>query len=92
MNGPTREGAFLERFLALREGHHRGACAGRRYAVTVARSADGRRHRLWAEELGGPDRVSLNLFVLGDGRAALRPCEMPEAKVIDFVLGYRPDP
>ena len=83
--------AFLERFLALRQGHHRGAFEGRRYAVTVARSADGRRHRLWAEELGGADRVSLNLFLLDGGRALLKPCEMPEAKVVGFVLGYRPD-
>ena len=91
MNESPRTDVFVERFLALPEGHHRGACDGRRYALTVARSADGRRHRLWAEELGGPDRVSLNLFLLCDGRALLKPCEMPEAKVIAFVLGYRPD-
>ena len=83
--------AFLERFLALPEGHGRGRYAGRRYATAVARSADGRRHRLFAEELGGADRVSLNLFLTEGGRVLLRPCEMPESKVVDFVLGYRPD-
>ncbi len=43
-----------------------------------------------AEELGGGDYVSLNLYRTGRG-ARLRPCEMTEAKVVDFVLGLRPD-
>lgn len=39
-----------------------------------------------AEELGGDDYISLNLYLPRSG-ALLRPCEMPEQKVIDFVLG-----
>ena len=82
---------FLSRFLALPTGYGRGEYAGRRYGVTIGRSSDGRRHNLYAEELGGTDRVSLNLFVLTDGRLVLKPCEMPDAKVVAFVMGYRPD-
>ena len=37
-----------------------------------------------AEELGGTDYISLNLYRTKAG-ALLRPCEMPEAKVIAFV-------
>ena len=59
--------------------------------MTVARSADGRRHSLYGEELGGADRISLNLYLLSDDRPVLKPCEMPEAKVVDFVLRYEPD-
>ena len=36
------------------------------------------------EELGGTDYISLNLYRTKAG-ALLRPCEMPEAKVIAFV-------
>ncbi len=39
-----------------------------------------------AEELGGGDYVSLNLYRTSSG-ALLRPCEMPEEKVVRFVLG-----
>ena len=87
---PSRE-AFLQRFLALPAGYGRGEYEGQRYRVMIERSADGRRHWLYAEELGGTDRISLNLFLLADSRSLLKPCEMPEAKVVAFVMGYRPD-
>jgi len=42
-----------------------------------------------AEERGGGDYISLNLYRTASG-ALLRPCEMPEAKVVAFVLALRP--
>jgi hypothetical protein len=39
----------------------------------------------------GDDAVSFNLCRLSSGEGSLRPCEMPAAKVIAFVLGYGPD-
>ena len=54
------------------------------------RSDDGRRLWLWAEALGGPERVSANLYLLSDGRALLKPCEMPAETVRAFLLGYAP--
>jgi len=36
--------------------------------------------------------VSCNLYRLGPGRLALRPCEMPADVVTAFVLGVRPAP
>ena len=47
--------------------------------------------KLVAEELGGPDYISLNHYALRSG-ARLKPCEMPEAKVRAFVLNLIPDP
>ena len=45
------------------------------------------RHKyLVARELGGNDYISLNIYQLSSG-AKLKPCEMPEKKVIDFVMG-----
>ena len=43
-----------------------------------------------AEELGGGDYVSLNLYRTGTGDR-LKPCEMPAEKVVRFVLGLVPD-
>ncbi len=82
---------FLERFDALPEGYSEGRYQGRRYAATISLSSDGKRRKLYAEELGGRDHVSFNLFILETGAPLLKPCEMPAEKVIDFVCGFAPD-
>jgi hypothetical protein len=56
---------------------------GRRYGVTRTVSADGRIEKIFAEELGGADVISANLY-LGD---RFRPCEMPAEKVVSFLSG-----
>ena len=71
----------------LPTGYSMGWFLGRKYGVTVTRSADGKRVKLFARELGGQDIVSFNLYRLEDGVDALRPCEMSSEKVSDFVLG-----
>ncbi|WP_233356053.1 hypothetical protein [Henriciella aquimarina] len=58
--------------------------------MSLQRSSDGRRVKLYGEALGGADHVSFNLYVVA-GQARLKPCEMPRQKVIDFVAGFRPD-
>jgi hypothetical protein len=63
--------------------------AGRRYGVTRSVAAEGRAVSVYAEELGGQDVVSANLFLTADGQQ-LRPCEMPAAKVINFLSGLEP--
>ena len=62
-------------------GTFKGRAADRRYVVTKSSFADGRALKLVAEELGGPDYISLNWYDLGSG-PVLKPCEMPAAKVI----------
>ena len=84
--------AFLAKLDLLPVGHSEGSYAGRRYGVSLSASADGRRRWLYAEELGGADRVSCNVYLLGGGRPALRPCEMAADKVICFVLGLTNSP
>ena len=59
---------------------------GHRYGVTRTVSADGRIEKIFAEELGGTDVVSANLY-LGD---RFRPCEMPAEKVVSFLTGSVP--
>jgi hypothetical protein len=84
---------MMEQVVAALEtiapGHSEGWYEGRRWSVTRDIGGDGRRQWLWAEELGGTDRISFNLYLLASG-PALRPCEMPFEKVVAFVLGFRP--
>ena len=77
---------LLDRFPA---GWSEWAYDGRRYAVTKTLRAGGRAVSLYAEELGGTDVVSTNLY-LTSGSEELRPCEMPAAKVLAFVRGAEP--
>lgn len=81
---------FARALDRLPEGYREGSFADRRWGVTLNRSPDGRRRWLWGEELGGPGRVSANVYRLGEGLRLL-PCEMPAETVIRFVLGFRPD-
>jgi hypothetical protein len=80
---------FLARLALLPKGYSEGVYDGRRYGITLSSSADGRRRWLFGEELGGTGRISCNIYLLGAGRVALKPCEMPAAKVIHFVMGLR---
>ena len=56
----------------------------RRYGVTKSRFAEGRSWKVFAEELGGADVISANLYHTTHGEV-FRPCEMPAQKVIDFL-------
>jgi hypothetical protein len=83
--------AFLKHFDALPNGYGEGVYQNRRYGVTKTVKSNGRQAWLYAEELGGNDAISFNLYRLSMG-AKLKPCEMPETTVIAFVLGYVANP
>lgn len=69
-------------------GYFTARYAGRRYGVTNATHANGNSFKLYAEELGGADRISLNIYRPAHAdEPALRPCEMPVDKVTAFVAG-----
>ena len=82
---------FLAAFDALPFGGYGATYDGRRYRVVKASVGSARSQKLEAEELGGNDHISLNLYRLSSGHALLKPCEMPEDKVRAFVLGVAPD-
>ena len=82
---------FDAAFAKLAEGYSEGAYEGRRFGLIVRRSEDGRRNSLFARELAGTDIVSFNLYRVSSGKTSLKPCEMSAAKVVAFVLGFRPD-
>lgn len=78
--------AFLAAFDALPLGSFTGRYDGRRYHAVRQDFSNGQSQKLVAHELGGADYISLNLYRLHTG-ARLKPCEMPEEKVVRFVLG-----
>jgi hypothetical protein len=82
--------AFLDALNRLPRHYTEGLYHGRSYGTTVAEVAKGREIKLYAEELGGTDLVSFNLYRLSDGSPRLKPCEMAEEKAVDFVLSYEP--
>lgn len=67
-----------------------GTAAGKRYVTACSSFCEGRALKLVANELGGTDYISLNLYDLKRG-ARLYPCEMPAAKVIAFVRAFTPN-
>lgn len=82
---------FTRALALIPEGYSEGSFEAGRWGATVKRSPDGKRIWLYAEDLGGSDIVSFNLYLLEASGSTLKPCEMSSAKVVAFVLGYRPD-
>ena len=71
---------------ALPEGWSEVTYAGRRYGLTKITRAGGRSNSVYAEQLGGTDVVSANVYRTTSGDV-LKPCEMPAATVLDFLRG-----
>jgi hypothetical protein len=79
--------AQLQRlFERVPEGWSVVTSAGRKYAATRTVRAGGGSMSLYAEELGGTDVVSANLYLTSHGEEH-RPCEMPAGDVIAFLEG-----
>jgi len=66
------------------EGSSSGAYRGRKYALSKTTFNGGRSCKIYAEELGGRDFISLNFYRTRRGDR-IKPCEMPEEKVVDFL-------
>ena len=68
-----------------------GECKGSSYIITKTLFSGGRSIKLVAEELAGNDYISMNYYLLPSGKTLLKPCEMPEEKVVKFVLSIVPN-
>lgn len=82
---------FLSKFDTLPVGAYGGSYGGGRWRISKSQFSGGRSQKLEAEELGGDGYVSANLYRLATGHALLKPCEMPEDRVIAFVMGVDVD-
>lgn len=56
----------------------------KKYGLTRTDFNKGKSIKLYAEELGGNDFISLNYYMMTHSER-LKPCEMPQKKVIDFI-------
>lgn len=84
--------SVLDDLTRFPEGWSLATHRGVRWGVTIARDAGGGHVRLYAEELGGTGVVSANVYVTTAREVHLRPCEMPEADVRDFLTHAVPLP
>jgi hypothetical protein len=76
---------FYTNLLLLPNGAYDVHYLGKRYLLRKERLLDGKLFKIYAEELGGNDIVSGNYYTtIKEG--LLKPCEMSDKKVIDFVL------
>ena len=86
----TPPGAVVARIDSLPPGSCHGLAGSRRYLLSKSAFAGGRAVKIVAEEQGGSDYISCNLYRLARG-PRLYPCEMPAEKVVAFLLAFRPE-
>ncbi len=81
----TQSSIFRTKLLELPLGSFCILYKNKRYITTIQIYSNNKIIKLYAEELGGNDIVSGNYFTTIKG-GLLKPCEMSDAKVIDFVV------
>lgn len=76
---------FNEKILSLKDGSYDVYFNTNRYLLSKQSMLDGKLIKLYAQELGGNDYISLNYYpYIGNG--LLKPCEMPVEKVVNFIV------
>ena len=79
------ETEFYQKLLALPEGANNVIYQGKRYLLCKETLLQEKLIKLYAEDLGGNNIVSGNYYpTIKTG--TLKPCEMSDRKVIDFVI------
>ena len=82
------ETEFYVKLLALPNGANDVLYNGKRYLLRKETLLNGKLIKVYAEELGNTDVVSGNYYpTMKSGM--LKPCEMSDEKVIDFILNSK---
>jgi hypothetical protein len=76
---------FYTKLLSLQEGAQTILYRHRKYLLIKGTLLEGKLIKIYAYELGGNDVVSGNYYT-SIKNGTLKPCEMSDKKVIDFVL------
>ena len=79
---------FHNKILQIDDGAYDVIAYEKRYLLRKETRLEGKLIKLYAEELGGNDFISLNYYPQLQG-GLLKPCEMPQKKVIQFILELR---
>jgi hypothetical protein len=74
----------LEKIKQFPRGYSYATFNGKKYGITRTDFNYGKSFKIFAQELGGNDFISLNYYVTQSGDK-LKPCEMTEQKVIYFL-------
>ena len=72
----------------LPEGYSKVLFRNKVYGMSVSRFNDGNSIKIYAEELGGNDFISMNYY-FGTSEEYFKPCEMPKEKVVSFIQEMR---
>ena len=76
---------FHKKLLKLNNGTYDVYYKNKRYLLSKQTQLNGKLIKLYAQELGNNDFISLNYYTdIANG--LLKPCEMPKEKVISFIL------
>lgn len=76
--------SIFEIILKIPEGYSEGVFNTLKYGITKQTFNNVKSFKVYAEELRGKDFISLNFYCTSD-KFILKPCEMPEEKVIQFL-------
>ena len=79
---------LLTKLRSLPLGYSEVVFEDKKYGVTLSEFNNGKSIKLYAEELGGKDFISLNYYITNQNEL-LKPCEMPEQKVIHFINQFK---
>lgn len=79
---------ILKRIQNIPEGYSEVMYNHKRYSVVKETFNDQKSFKIYAEELGGKDFISLNYYRTSH-KDLLKPCEMPKEKVIHFLNNYQ---
>lgn len=82
------ETAFYTTLSALPNGANDLRYLGKRYLLRKETLLEGKLLKIYAQELGGNDIISGNYYTTIKG-GMLKPCEMSDKKVIDFILNAK---
>lgn len=75
---------ILSLIQKIPEGYSEGIYRKRKYGISKKTFNKGKSFKIYAEELGGNDFISLNFYCTSE-QELLKPCEMPKEKVLDFL-------
>ncbi|MEO5941807.1 MAG: hypothetical protein ABIP30_10525 [Ferruginibacter sp.] len=79
---------LLDLLNKITEGYSEGTYQHKKYSITKTIFNNGKSIKIYAKELQGNDFISLNYYITSQSEL-LKPCEMSETKVIDFLKGVK---
>ena len=79
--------SILKLIHGLQNGYSVVVYNDKKYGVTKSEFNKGNSFKVYAEELGGNDFISLNYYITSNDEK-LKPCEMDDEKVIHFLNNY----